>query len=170
MTSSRIGGDARAMQGHRAGFVTRGAADTIDVFLIVILWFGGVFFVGLVRFLFRPRNGFHIPQVPGAVAGACVVLLAIVYLTTFLATTGRTLGKRFTGLRVTTSTRARVGAARAFLRSAVSVVFPIGFLWVLVSERNRSVGDILAGTAVVYDWGLTAPAMAEPSASSAPVS
>jgi uncharacterized RDD family membrane protein YckC len=38
------------------------------------------------------------------------------------------------------------------------VVFPIGLMWVLVSSRNRSVADIILGTAVIYDWGLVTPA------------
>lgn len=168
MTSTRIGGDARALQGHRAGFVTRAVADGIDAVLVVVLWFGGLWFAGMVRFLFRPRHGLHVPQVPSGVAVVCVVLLAIVYLTAFVAATGRTLGKRFGGLRVSTSHGTRVGAARAFLRSTLSVLVPIGFLWVLVSERNRSLADIVTGTAVVYDWGLTwTPAAVEPPASPA---
>jgi len=155
VTSTRIGGEARALQGRRAGFVTRATADAIDAIFVVILWFGGVWFVGLVRFLFRPRNGLHLPQVPGGVAGVCLVLLAIVYLTAFIAATGRTLGKRLSGLGVIASSGKRVGATRAFLRSVISVVFPIGLAWVLVSARNCSLADIAARTAVVYDWGLT---------------
>jgi hypothetical protein len=32
------------------------------------------------------------------------------------------------------------------------VVFPIGLLWVAVSQDNRSAQDILLRTTVVYDW------------------
>jgi hypothetical protein len=38
-------------------------------------------------------------------------------------------------------------AARAFF----CTVFPLGLLWVLVSQRNHSVQDVLLRTAVVYD-------------------
>lgn len=43
------------------------------------------------------------------------------------------------------------GAGRALVRAVVTVVFPIGVLWTLVSRDTRAVGDVVAGTAVVYD-------------------
>jgi hypothetical protein len=33
----------------------------------------------------------------------------------------------------------------------VCTIFPIGLLWVLVSQENRSVQDVLLRTSVVYD-------------------
>jgi uncharacterized RDD family membrane protein YckC len=158
--------DPRALQGHRAGFVTRATADVIDIVLVVVLWVGALWFVGLMRFLVHPRRGIRVPQVPSAITFTCVALLAIAYLGLHVAATGRTFGKRFTGLRVRTSSGDRVGTPRALLRAAVSVIFPIGFLLVLFSERNRSVADIVAATAVVYDWGLSPTVPAGPAAPS----
>jgi uncharacterized RDD family membrane protein YckC len=40
------------------------------------------------------------------------------------------------------------------VRAVVCVVFPIGFLWLLFSQRNQSVYDIWLSTSVVYDWRL----------------
>ena len=37
------------------------------------------------------------------------------------------------------------------------VVFPIGLLWCVVSEENRSVQDLLLRTSVIYDWSVRVP-------------
>jgi len=56
----------------------------------------------------------------------------------------------------------------AFVRALVCVVLPIGLAWVAVSSKNRSLGDILLRTSVVYDWRARIPPVAHPPA--APVS
>ena len=74
------------------------------------------------------------------------------YLTVAWATTGRTFGNRLLGLRVVDDGGRTIGLARAFLRAAACVMFPIVLFWVVVSRENRSLPDILLRTSVVYDW------------------
>jgi uncharacterized RDD family membrane protein YckC len=148
---------AAPVQGSVAGFVSRLAANFLDGILLCGLWAAGLVLVGLVRFLARPAGGFSLPALQGWVTGVSITALAIAYLTFGWSTTGRSIGKRVAGLRVVTTGGQALSAARALWRAFVCVVFPIGFLWVLVSRWNRSLHDLVAGTDVVYDWGITIP-------------
>jgi len=154
--------EARAIQGQSAGFVTRLAANIIDMVVLAITWVGFLLFISLARFIAHPLHGWHLPEPPTWESGLTICLLAIVYLTIGWSGTGRSVGKRMAGLSVHAS-GAQLKAGRALARAVLYVVFPIGFLWVLVSRKNKSLYDILLGTSVVYDWGLrphTAPARA----------
>jgi uncharacterized RDD family membrane protein YckC len=148
---------ADTAQGSVAGFVTRCAANLLDGILLCGLWAGGLVMVGLVRFLARPAGGFSLPTLQGWVTGVAISALAIAYLTFGWSTTGRSIGKRVAGLRVVTTGGQALSAGRALWRASVCVVFPIGILWTLVSRWNRSLHDLVAGTDVVYDWGITIP-------------
>ena len=79
--------------------------------------------------------------------------LTLVYLTASWATTGQTYGDRLLGLRVVNARGGRMRWGGAALRAGLSIVFPAGLLWTVVSERNLSVQDLLLRTRVVYDWG-----------------
>jgi uncharacterized RDD family membrane protein YckC len=144
----------RAIQGHAAGFVTRLAANLIDMVVLAITWFGFIAFIGLARFVAHPLRGWRLPEPATWVSGVTICILAILYLTIGWSGTGRSVGKRMAGLRVHASSGAALGTGRALVRAALYVVFPIGFLWVLVSRKNRSAFDILLATTVIYDWGL----------------
>ena len=158
MTTEVSSDGARGLQGRRAGFVTRFLAAVVDAIVVSVVWAGGLLFFGLVRFMARPSSGFHLPRPEGWATGLAVTVLFIAYLTAGWTVTGRSIGKRMTGLRVTTGSGTRLTARRALPRAALCVVFPIGLVWVLVSSRNRSVAVIILGTAVIYDWGLVSPA------------
>ena len=145
---------ARAIQGQRAGFVTRLAANVIDMVVVAITWVGFLLFITLARFIAHPLRGWHLPQPPTWESGLTISLLAIVYLTIGWSGTGRSIGKRMAGLRVHGNWGVQLGTGRALCRAALYVVFPIGFLWVLISRKNKSLYDILLATSVVYDWGL----------------
>jgi len=146
--------EARAIQGQTAGFVTRLAANVIDMIVLAITWSGFILFIGLVRFIAHPVNGWKVPRPPTWESGLGIMLLAILYLTLGWSGTGRSIGKRMAGLRVRTSSGHHLKAGRALSRAVLYVVFPIGFLWVLLSRKNKSVWDIVLATSVIYDWGL----------------
>ena len=63
---------------------------------------------------------------------------------------GRTYGDRLLGLRVADDRGTRLGWKRCVTRAALCTIFPIGLVWVLVSQENRSVQDVLLRTSVVY--------------------
>jgi uncharacterized RDD family membrane protein YckC len=148
---SAIPKEARAFQGRRAGIVTRVAAAAIDTGLVALVLLGAYLgFAGLV-FLLDPR-GFSFPDAQpfrSLLVGAVVLGL---YLSVAWAAGGRTYGSLLMGLRVVSGSGGRVGWARATLRAAFYVLFPIGLFWVVVDPRQRSVQDRVLATAVVYDW------------------
>jgi uncharacterized RDD family membrane protein YckC len=84
-------------------------------------------------------------------------LFTTFYWTVAWATSGRSLGARFMGVRVVNRKGERVRWPVALARAAFSVGFPIGLAWALISKRNRSVQDVVLRTIVIYDWSLRAP-------------
>ena len=143
---------AQVIQRDRAGLVSRGAADAIDLVVVAAAVFGAVIATSVWRFFFGQADAVRLvwPSQLGLASLGGVLLVA--YLTWGWARTGRTFGKRLLGLAVVRSSGARIGWARAVLRSALCVIFPIGLLWCAVSRTNRSVHDVVVGTVVIYDW------------------
>ena len=142
---------AKALQGHRAGFVSRVVADAVDLGVIWAIGLAGLLFAAVVRYLLTgpPLRTPVLPSWLSAVAG---LTIAVGYLASGWAATGRTLGKQVAGLRLLDHAGRRLPLRRALLRAVLCVAFPAGLLWILVSRRNASVQDLLVGTAVIYDW------------------
>lgn len=145
------GGSRPAIQGRRAGLVTRAFANVLDVLVVVLVLAGGYAVVAAGAFLIAPVS-FRLPS-PGF---ALMLLLGgavtAVYFALSWAVTGRTYGDEVLGLRVVNFRGERMLWPGAVLRALFCVVFPIGLLWVLVSPRNRSVQDVVLRTSVIYDW------------------
>lgn len=142
---------ARALQGHRAGFVSRLVADAVDLGVVWAVGLSALLFAGVVRYLLAGPP-FRTPVLPSWLGATAGLVIAVGYLASGWSSTGRTLGKQVAGLRVLDHAGRRLSLRRALLRAALCVVFPAGLLWVLVSRRNASVQDLLTGTAVIYDW------------------
>jgi uncharacterized RDD family membrane protein YckC len=149
------------MQGRNAGFVTRASANVIDGIVIAATWIAILVFAALIRYIAHPLRGFRLPALETWVSGLLVCVLAILYFTLTWGGTGRSVGKRMAGLRLTGRDGRPVGAPRALARAGLCVVFPIGFLWLLFSRRNHSLCDSILATDVVYDWGLRPFAQSE---------
>jgi uncharacterized RDD family membrane protein YckC len=57
------------------------------------------------------------------------------------------------GLRVVGRNGGRLSSGRAFWRAVLAVpTLGLGVLWVAVSKKNKSLYDIVCGSAVVYAW------------------
>jgi uncharacterized RDD family membrane protein YckC len=143
--------EARALQGHRAGFASRVVADLVDLGVAWLLGLSALLAAGVVRYLLTgpPLRLPVLPNRLGAVGGAGI---AVAYLALSWAATGRSAGKQLAGLRVVDRAGHRLTLWRSFTRAVLYVLFPAGLLWVLASRRNASVQDLVVGTAVVYDW------------------
>jgi uncharacterized RDD family membrane protein YckC len=152
--SAGSGNGSRALQGHNAGFVTRLSANLIDGVLIAVAWIGVLVVAAIVRYIAHPLRGFRLPALETWVSGVLVCVIAILYFTLTWGSTGRSTGKRMAGVRLTGRDGRPIGGPRALLRATLCIVFPIGFLWLLFSRRNRSLYDNILNTAVVYDWNL----------------
>jgi uncharacterized RDD family membrane protein YckC len=134
--------------------VSRLAADTIDVIAVVFVEFGLIVLVAAIKYLFTRH--FKMPSPPTWVTLGLFWVIALVYLTSGWATTGKTVGKQVAGVRVVRTDGTPLGAGKAFLRALMYAVFPPGLVWTLFSRRNASLQDLIAGTVVLYDWSYRA--------------
>ena len=143
--------EARTVQGHRAGAVTRTAANLVDSLVAVLVVAVGYGVWCALVFLRAPQR--FTPPSPSygllllAFFGALFLYFAVAW-----AATGRTYGGHLLGLRVVGPHGDRVRLPRAVVRAACCVALPVGLYWVLFSSENRSVQDVLLRTSVVYDW------------------
>ena len=144
-----------SVSGHYAGPLSRAVAATLDVLVATTLFTLGVAGLELLvdtltsRTLGGDRSG---PLAIGA-----FVVWAFCYVFVSVAVTGRTPGKGLTGLRVVSSEGAAPSVRQAFVRTLAfplsAVLFGIGFLMAIVQREHRALHDLIAGTAVVFDWG-----------------
>jgi uncharacterized RDD family membrane protein YckC len=148
---SAIPREARALQGQRAGVVTRIAAAAVDaavVFVTLLLVYVG--YAGL-WFLLDPRN-FSFPDAQLFTGLLTCAILLGAYLTVAWTVGGRTYGNLLLGLRVVDADGGPIGPARAAARAAFYILLPVGLLWTAVDQRSRSVQDLVLHSAVIYDW------------------
>ena len=143
--------EARALQGHRAGFASPVVADLVDLGVAWLLGLSVLAAAGVASYLLTGPP-FRTPVLPSWLATAALLIIAVGYLASGWAATGRTLGKQVAGLRLLDHAGRRLPLRRTLLRAVLCVAFPAGLLWILVSRRNASVQDLLVGTAVIYDW------------------
>ena len=143
--------EARALQGHRAGFASRVVADLVDLGVAWLLGLSALLAAGVVRYLLTgpPLSLPVLPNWLDATAGGAI---AVGYLGVSWAATGRSVGKQLAGLRVVDGGGRRLSLWRSLTRALLYVLFPAGLLWVLASRRNASLQDLVVRTAVVYDW------------------
>jgi len=149
----------RSLQGHRAGFVSRLAADVVDAIVVVIIQFFAYVMFAVVRYLLTRR--FQMPSPDTRATLAIFWGIAVIYLTWGWATTGKTFGKQLVGVRVVRGDGSRLRSGKAFLRALIYWVFPIGLAWSLFSRRNASLQDLALGTLVLYDWRYRPPEVEE---------
>lgn len=145
-----------AVSGHYAGAFTRLAAFSIDWFVLTALY--GALVAGAQWFA-TALLGFEL-RVSGEnrwvwVGGFAV--WAYSYMAVGLTITGRTPGKSLLGLKVVTRTGQPLGAGRASVRVIAEplsfVAFGLGLVGIVIGKERRALHDVIAGTAVVYDWG-----------------
>jgi len=154
MTVDTIPDRDLGLQGHYAGIATRFAGFLVDVFTVLTLFaIGGRVFeyvVSAVR-----GEEFSMSDAP-VVSAVALVLWIFVYCAYPLAVAGRTFGLAVAGLRVVRRDGEDLEAWRAVVRVLVFplsfLVFCFGFLLILLNRQSRALHDLIAGTAVVYDW------------------
>jgi uncharacterized RDD family membrane protein YckC len=150
------GTDSRGTEtvsGNYAGAFSRAASGLIDIGVIIGLYTLGAAGLGvLTSVLFGFSLGRGGPW--GVVA---LALWAFFYIFVGLLITGRTIGKALTGLRVVRADGSAPTARYVFIRTLALplslVLFGIGLLMIPARRDHRALHDLIAGTAVVYDWG-----------------
>jgi uncharacterized RDD family membrane protein YckC len=143
--------EARALQGHRAGFASRVVADLVDLGVAWLLGLSVLAAAGVARYLLTGPP-FQLAVLPNWLDAGAGAAIPVAYLALTWAATGRSVGKQLVGLRVVHRCGRRLALWRSLARAVMYVLFPAGRLWVLASRRNGSLQDLVVGTAVVYDW------------------
>ncbi len=143
------------VSGHYAGLFTRAAAFVIDWFVIITV-FG---LIGSVtRWVGDTMLGTQLDLTQQNWVWVVLFgLWAFLYLTVALLITGKTVGKALIGLKVVTRQGAPLSSGRASARVLTMplsfLVLGLGLIGVVLGRERRALHDVIAGTAVVYDWG-----------------
>lgn len=141
--------------GHYAGAVSRALAHAADGALGI-----GSFVLGSSMLVWLIREVMGI-EVESNRSGPIWLALAVVWLFLYhwvgLATFGKTPGKLLLGLRVVHRDGSILKGGRAAIRVITLplsyAVFGLGFSGILLGRERRALHDVLAGSAVVYEWG-----------------
>jgi uncharacterized RDD family membrane protein YckC len=145
----------RQVTGHYAGAVSRAAGTILDLGAMFASF--TVLLAGL-DFLARIVIGETIAGERGGPAWViALVVWGFLYMFLGLAIAGRTPGKWVVGLRVVMKDGSTLTISAAFWRTILLPVsaapLGVGFLGILFHREHRALHDLVAGTAVVYDWG-----------------
>jgi uncharacterized RDD family membrane protein YckC len=141
-------------QGHYAGAISRLVAFAADV---GASW--GVYTLGvaLLNAAVKLVTG-HSYTLTNHQIMAFITLAAweFVYYAYQWAVSGKTLGMAVFGLQVVNAQGGPITARQAVLRTIGLVLclltLGIGFIGIIFQRERRALDDLLAGTAVVYDW------------------
>src|SRR5262252_2284802 len=141
-------------QGHYAGSVSRFLAYAID-----LLASTGVFGLALAGISYAAQivTG---AQIHWNRQDIVVIVLYVAweffYFGYSWAVSGRTFGMAVLGVRVVRADGAaaepRRGVVRALVFPLSFLLLGLGFLGILVQRERRALHDLIAGTAVIYEW------------------
>jgi uncharacterized RDD family membrane protein YckC len=158
-----------SLQGHYAGFASRGVAWLVDqaialaipiVIISIVHYFLSlgaiVSFISLLESVLPGTNAFMSWFLGSQFTLIVALLFFYSYFVFFLTTTGQTVGMALMGLRVVTTAGQRLSPLRAFLRTlcyGLSLApFGLGYLWVLGQDQRQAWHDRIARTYVLYVW------------------
>lgn len=148
MTQPLVTGEAVALELNLAALPSRAVARAID----------GVAQLGLLLVLSLIAGATVTSEAAGAAVGVTIIVVVFVgypvAFETFLR--GRTPGKMAMGLRVVRDDGGPISFRQAFVRGMTVVVdlittFVVSVVCMLVNDRSKRVGDLLAGTVVVQE-------------------
>jgi uncharacterized RDD family membrane protein YckC len=124
----------------------RVAATLFDV-IITLVVFGSLFNFNISSQYFPTHSVYQLVHPKNAIINLCAI---VAYFTLFEGAFGATLGKWLFRERVVDTHAGKIGFGRALVRSLVKPldIFTIGLPLLLLSPRNQSIGDRLAGTVV----------------------
>ena len=143
----------RGVSGQYAGAVSRLTAYVVDTFLITVtfgfLVAAASYVIGLVSDVTVNDEGWWV-----LVGYATWWFL---YMWVGLTVAGRTVGMLLTGIKVVARAGRPLSPLAAFVRVLTFplsfLLFGLGFIGIVVGRERRALHDVLAGAAVVYDWG-----------------
>ena len=141
--------------GQYAGPLTRAVAAVIDGTFVFVTYTLG--YAGLSLLLSAFFNKSLAGDRGGLWATVALLVWWFVYTLSCQVVSGQVLGMAIIGLRVVNANGETLSAKRAVART---FAFPlsllllcIGLLPIIFQRAHRALHDMIAGTAVVYDWG-----------------
>lgn len=150
--------------GHYAGPATRAAGAALDAAIVL-----GLFTAGVAGFDLLARVVVGVSVTTDRTGLASVVVFAVwafLYMYVSLLIAGRTPGKGIIGLRVVNADGSPLAPRRALWRTLAyplsALLAGLGFALLLVQREHRTLHDLIARTAVVYDWGARAAELPGP--------
>jgi uncharacterized RDD family membrane protein YckC len=143
---------SRDAQGERAGFASQAVAMALDILSAVVFYFAVLAVYGAVHFVVTD-SGFEMPQ-PGKLVNTLLVLaFGWFVLAGAWSSSGRAPGMALVGLRVVSDDGGLLLRGKSRLRAVLVILtLGLGVVTVLFSRRNKSLYDMLCGSAVVYAW------------------
>ncbi len=143
---------SRAVQGRRAGFVSQAAAGLADAVTIMLIYTGALVLYGVNVFFFTGK-AFHMPVPEPLVNVVLYLVIGVLLLFSTWSGSGRAPGMAVVGLRVVASDGSPLSPRRAFWRAVLAVAtVGLGLITVLFSKRNKSLYDMVCGSATIYAW------------------
>jgi len=141
-------------QGNYAGVVTRLVAFLLDILFIWALY---TLAAGGISVFSQLLSGHTFNLDDHQLAGAIVLgVWGFVYFAYQWSLNGKTLGDAILGIQVVQASGAPVRPTQAVVRTLVLpfsiLFFFIGMIIIIVQRERRAVHDLIAGTAVVYEW------------------
>jgi len=143
---------SHAAQGQRSGFVSQAVAGLLDAFTVMLLYTAVLLLYG-INVLFFTGNPFHFPQPEPLASVALYYAIGLILFTTTWSGSGRTPAMAFVGLRILDASGRPLSPRRAFWRAVIVIpTIGLGIITVLFSRKNKSLYDMICGSAVVYAW------------------
>jgi len=140
-----------------------GAASRLVAYLVDAAVSSGLFVLALAAVSYAASivTGHAIAGGDAELIGGIIFLAwEFAYYAYSWATCGRTLGMALLGVRVVQSGGGGLRPSQAIVRT---LVFPasflllgLGFIGIVTQRRRQALHDLVAGTAVIYDWGARA--------------
>lgn len=146
-----------------AGLGSRGLALMLDSLLLAALVVGEGAVLGGVAWAISAASANLFVRVGPWLLGAWLVLAFATYWGYFIASealrNGRTWGKRVMRIRVVRDDGSRLAAVDSVTRNLLRIAdilpgsYAVGMVSILLTARNKRLGDMAAGTVVVRDAG-----------------
>lgn len=136
------------------GFGRRLIANLIDAVFVFLITFFVTFVVGFAGLLFKVlKADNNLPFYELIVV--CGLITSVIYYVGFWVSSGQTIGKFITGIKVSKADGAKLSWGSAILRYIgyliSAVLLSIGFLWLAFDKKRQGWHDKMAGTLVVRD-------------------
>lgn len=147
-----------SLQFELAGLGSRSWAFMIDQFILTV---ANIVVVLLTIFVMMGLQDFHVDNLPVIVVAGMFLLLFVlnfgyyVFAEAFFG--GKTIGKKFAGIRVIQENGHGITFISSFIRNFLRLVdslpagYVVGILFIYGHPKHKRLGDIVAGTIVVHE-------------------